>query len=164
MQQAPDNPAASRPDEPAPCPDECRGRRRFCQVAIGGTAAVSAATLAYPFAAFLRLPKSSGPVQRMEVPLEDIQEGYSVWGEHRGRQIVVIKLNGEIRAFDGTCPHLGCIVRWDGSSRRFECPCHAARFDDLGNPIGGPVNTPLRRMAYVVEDNVLKIRRSGGHA
>ncbi len=151
-------------NETGPRADDQRGRRRFCQVAIGGAATVSGATLAYPFVAFLRLPKSSGPVQLMEVPLEDLQEGYSVWGEHRGRQVVVVSLGGEIRAFDGTCPHLGCIVRWDGSSQGFECPCHAARFDDLGNPIGGPVNTPLRRVRYVVEENVLKIRTSGGRA
>jgi len=154
----------TRDTDSLPAPEDDRGRRRFCQVAIGGPAAVSAATLAYPFVAFLRLPASFGPVELMEVPLDELQEGYGVWGEHRGRQIVVVKLNNEIRAFDGTCPHLGCIVRWDGSTMSFECPCHGARFDDLGNPIGGPVNTPLRRVGYVVEDNILKIRSSGGRA
>ena len=144
--------------------DDHRGRRRFCQVAIGGTAAVSAAAVGYPVVAFLRLPKSWGPVELMEVPLEELEEGYGFWGEHRGRQIVVVKLGDEIRAFDGTCPHLGCIVRWDGSTQGFHCPCHNARFDDLGNPVAGPVNTPLRRVGYVVEDNTLKIRSSTGRA
>ena len=139
-------------------------RRRFCQAAIGGTAAVSAATVGYPFVAFLRLPKSLGPVELMEVPLEELADGYGYWGEHRGRQIVVVKLDDEIRAFDGTCPHLGCIVRWDSATQGFHCPCHDAKFDDLGNPISGPVNSPLRRVGYVLEDEVLKIRDSSGRA
>ena len=139
-------------------------RRRFCQVAIGGTAVASAAAVGYPIVTFLRLPKSLGPEERMEVPLEELAEGYGYWGEHRGRQIVVVKLNDEIRAFDGTCPHLGCIVQWESASRGFHCPCHNARFDDLGNPISGPVATGLRRVEFVVEDNVLKIRDSSGRA
>ena len=125
---------------------------------------VSAATVGYPFVAFLRLPKSLGPEERMEVPMETLVEGYGHWGEHMGRQIVVIRLNDDIRAFDGTCPHLGCIVRWDGTGRGFTCPCHNARFDDLGNPIAGPVNVGLRRVNFVVEDNVLKVRDSAGRA
>ncbi len=85
-------------------------RRQFCQVAIGTTAVVSAGAVGYPIIAFLRLPKSLGPVELMEVPLDALAEGYGYWGEHGGKQVVVIKLNDEIRAFDGTCPHLGCIV------------------------------------------------------
>ena len=139
-------------------------RRRFCQVAIGGTAVVSAAAVGYPIVAFLRLPKSLGPMELMEVPLEELVEGYAYWGEHRGIQIVVVKLKDDIRAFDGTCPHLGCIVQWESASQGFKCPCHNAVFDDLGNPIAGPVNMPLRRVEFVVEENVLKIRDQGGRA
>lgn len=139
-------------------------RRRICQAAIGGTAAVSVATVGYPIVAFLRLPKSFGPQELMEVPLDELAEGYGYWGEHRGRQVVVIKLHDEIRAFDGTCPHLGCIVHWDSPNQQFNCPCHNARFDDLGNPIAGPVNTALRRVSFVLEEGILKIRDSSRQA
>lgn len=142
-------------------PPECT-RRRFWKMAIGGTAAVSAGAVGYPVVAFLRLPKSLGPVELMEVPLEELKDGQGVWGEHRGRQIVVIKLGDEIRAFDGVCAHLGCIVRWDSASRMFKCPCHDAKYDDLGNPVSGPINAPLRRVEFVIKDGVLKIRDSFG--
>ncbi len=142
-------------------PPDCT-RRRFWKLAIGGTAAVSAGAVGYPVVAFLRLPKSLGPVELMEVPLEALEEGAGVWGEHRGRQIVVIKLGDELRAFDGVCAHLGCIVRWDSASRMFKCPCHDAKYDDLGNPVSGPINAPLRRVEFVVEEGVLKIRDSFG--
>jgi Rieske Fe-S protein len=159
MNDTPDNSAAEKVERPV-----SSGRRRFCQVAIGGTAVVSGATVAYPIVAFLRLPKSLGPMPMMAVPVEDLAEGYGYWGEHMGKQIVVVKLNDEIRAFDGTCTHLGCMVRWDSTSGGFQCPCHDAKFDDLGNPIAGPANTPLRRVEFVVEEGVLKIRDAAGRA
>lgn len=146
-----------RSDKPVDCT-----RRRFWKVAIGGTAAASAAAVGYPVVAFLRLPKSLGPVELMEVPLDELVEGHGFWGEHRGRQIVVIRFGDEIRAFDGVCAHLGCIVRWDSASRMFNCPCHDAKYDDLGNPVSGPVNAPLRRVEFVVEEGVLKIRDAFG--
>ena len=147
--------------------DDCSAggtRRRFCQAAIGGTAVVSAAAVGYPVVAFLRLPKSFGPQELLEVPLDELEEGYGYWGEHRGRQIVIVKLKDEIRAFDGTCPHLGCIVQWDSADRGFKCPCHGAVFDDLGNPLAGPVNGPLQRVGFVIEEGILKIREVAGHA
>ena len=139
-------------------------RRRFCQIAIGGTAVVSAATVGYPVLAFLRLPKALGPVELMEVPVDALAEGIGYWGQHRGKQIVVIKLGDEIRAFDGECTHLGCIVQWDSESRMLKCPCHEGVFDDLGNPVAGPVNVPLRRVEFTVDDGLLKIRDFTGSA
>jgi len=155
MSNSHDNEDVDRCGEPAD-----PARRRLCKIAIGSTAAVSAAAIAYPVVAFLRLPKSLGPVELMEVPLDELVEAYGYWGEHRGRQIVVFRLGDEIRAFDGECTHLGCIVRWNSAARMFECPCHEGKFDDLGNPVSGPVNTPLRRVNFEIdtEENLLRIR------
>jgi Rieske Fe-S protein len=117
--------------------------------------------MGYPIVSFLQLPKSLGPVELMEVPVAELVDGQGRWGSHRGKQIVVIKLGDEIRAFDGECTHLGCIVHWDSSSRSFRCPCHDGKFDDLGNPVSGPVNVPLRRVEYTIEEGVLRINDRG---
>ena len=36
------------------------------------------------------------------------------------------------------CTHLGCKVPWCDSSQWFECPCHAAYFNRVGERKGGP--------------------------
>ncbi len=133
------------------------GRRRFCQVMLGGMTGIAVGTIGYPIVTFLRLPMSSKPEDVLEVSLDDLADGTAVWGEHLGRQIVVIEKGNEIRAFDGACTHLGCIVQWDRATSTFRCPCHGAAFDDRGHPVFGPVNTPLRRVEFVVEAGVLKI-------
>ncbi len=133
------------------------GRRRFCQMAIGGMAAVSAGTVGYPIIAFLGLPKSLRPEESLEIQLDDLADGAAEWGEYLGRQIVIVKTGGEVRAFDGACTHLGCVVLWDGASRTFKCPCHGAAFDDSGTPVAGPVNIPLRKVEFEVKDGVLTV-------
>ena len=146
--------------ETSQCPDGRHPdgrRRRFCQAAIGGMAFVATGTVAYPVVSFLRLPKSQRRQEVIEIALSDLSDGSALWGDHMGRQIVVINVDGDIRAFDGSCPHLGCIVQWEAASRSFLCPCHGAIFSDQGQPTGGPVNAPLKPVDFVVTDGVLKI-------
>jgi len=133
------------------------GRRRFCRAALGGMSVVTVGTVSYPVLSFLQLPKSMRPQEVLEVVLADLPEGSAFWGDHMGRQIAVIKMGGEVRAFNGACPHLGCVVLWESASKSFKCPCHGAIFDDKGVPTSGPVNAPLERVEFVVEDGVLKI-------
>jgi Rieske Fe-S protein len=142
---------------PQDSPATDTGRRRFCQVTIGGMAVASVATVGYPVVTFLKLPKSMTQSEAMEVQLSSLPEGAATWGESGGRQIVVIKTGGTVRAFSGSCPHLGCIVQWEGATRTFKCPCHGAEFNDQGLPIGGPVNVPLEPVNYEISGDVLRI-------
>ena len=133
------------------------GRRRLCLAAIGAMAVVAAGTVGFPVITFLSLPKKLGKKEEMEIQLETLAEGSAVWGEHQGRQIVVVKVGGEIQAFDGACTHLGCIVQWDAASRTFKCPCHGAAFGSDGKPVSGPVNIPLRVVKFEIKNGVLKV-------
>jgi Rieske Fe-S protein len=52
---------------------------------------------------------------------------------------ILIKRDGkELRAFNSTCPHLGCRVHWESDRKRFFCPCHNGVFDENGVAIEGP--------------------------
>jgi Rieske Fe-S protein len=147
-------------DTPSQQPDPMpvnEGRRRLCQIAIGGMTVVAAGTVGYPVFTFLGLPKSLKPEESIEVPLSDLSDGAAFWGEKAGQQIVIVKINGQLAAFNGACPHLGCIVQWEGTTRSFKCPCHGAVFNEKGEPVAGPVNQPLRRVEFRIADGVLKI-------
>jgi glycine/D-amino acid oxidase-like deaminating enzyme/nitrite reductase/ring-hydroxylating ferredoxin subunit len=55
--------------------------------------------------------------------------------------------NGEVIALDARCTHMGCLVRWNGADRSWDCPCHGSRFAVDGTVLGGPAEEPLERIA-----------------
>jgi glycine/D-amino acid oxidase-like deaminating enzyme/nitrite reductase/ring-hydroxylating ferredoxin subunit len=50
---------------------------------------------------------------------------------------------GALHERSAVCPHLGCIVQWNGSEKTWDCPCHGSRFDCRGRVINGPANRDL---------------------
>jgi Rieske Fe-S protein len=59
---------------------------------------------------------------------------------------------GAFREPDGTlhvvslrCTHLGCLLRFNGAERSWDCPCHGSRFDVDGSVLEGPAVRPLPR-------------------
>jgi glycine/D-amino acid oxidase-like deaminating enzyme/nitrite reductase/ring-hydroxylating ferredoxin subunit len=51
--------------------------------------------------------------------------------------------NGKVHEMSAVCPHLGCIVHWNGAEHSWDCPCHGSRFDKHGKMINGPANVDL---------------------
>jgi glycine/D-amino acid oxidase-like deaminating enzyme/nitrite reductase/ring-hydroxylating ferredoxin subunit len=51
--------------------------------------------------------------------------------------------NGTVHEMSAVCPHLGCIVHWNGAEHSWDCPCHGSRFDKQGKMINGPANVDL---------------------
>ncbi|WP_433872414.1 FAD-dependent oxidoreductase [Saccharopolyspora sp. CA-218241] len=61
-----------------------------------------------------------------------------------------VELSGVYRDDDGglhavglRCTHLGCLVRFNGAERTWDCPCHGSRFDVDGGVLEGPAVRPL---------------------
>jgi len=45
--------------------------------------------------------------------------------------------NGEkpgVIAISAACTHMGCIVQWQSSDRKYHCPCHGGLFSEYGKP------------------------------
>jgi glycine/D-amino acid oxidase-like deaminating enzyme/nitrite reductase/ring-hydroxylating ferredoxin subunit len=50
---------------------------------------------------------------------------------------------GALHECSALCPHLGCVVSWNGVEKTWDCPCHGSRFDHQGRVINGPANSGL---------------------
>jgi nitrite reductase/ring-hydroxylating ferredoxin subunit len=78
-----------------------------------------------------------------------------------GRLVILTRVNGEVVAFDDTCPH-GAASLAKGSlvGHKISCPDHAYCFDIRSGRIVWPEdeNYRLRQYAVKLEDGEVKIR------
>lgn len=59
--------------------------------------------------------------------------------------------SGTLHEMTAVCPHLKCVVRWNGNEKSWDCPCHGSRFDALGHVMNGPAVADLVERAAVAQ-------------
>ncbi|HYD16971.1 MAG TPA: FAD-dependent oxidoreductase, partial [Patescibacteria group bacterium] len=52
--------------------------------------------------------------------------------------------NGKLHSCSAICPHLWGVVRWNGTEKTWDCPCHGSRFDAFGTVLNGPARSNLK--------------------
>ena len=61
----------------------------------------------------------------------------------RKERTFIVNTDGGLLAISAICTHLHCIVNWNELLKKFECPCHGAKFNQNGEVLEGPPPRPL---------------------
>jgi Rieske Fe-S protein len=67
-------------------------------------------------------------------------------------------------AVSAACTHMGCIVQWQDSDRKYHCPCHGGLFTEYGNPDNSSsvlYLTSLPRLDAKIENDRVYVRVPG---
>ncbi|MGZ5247081.1 MAG: FAD-dependent oxidoreductase [Flavitalea sp.] len=70
------------------------------------------------------------------------EEG-AIFGTGLKKYAVYKDEKNRVHVYSAVCPHLGCILQWNGTERSFDCPCHGSRFSCSGKLLNGPANSDL---------------------
>jgi cytochrome b6-f complex iron-sulfur subunit len=118
-------------------------RRRLMAYAWIAAAAVVIGELIGGTFAFLWPRKRRGKEEKIFIAgkVSDFKIGEVV--AFRKEKTFVVRLEGGFLAISSVCTHLHCIVNWNGVIKRFECPCHGAKFNEEGEVLEGPPPRPL---------------------
>ena len=74
---------------------------------------------------------------------------------------------GPIIAVSAACTHMGCIVKWQDSDRKYHCPCHGGLFTEYGKPDNSSsvrYLISLPRLETKIENEKVYVRVPGGSA
>ena len=137
--------------------DVVASRRGFLTFLLAGSIVLFLSTL--PFARRFVRPKEEVFPKVAVGRITDVPMGEAkpfVYPGQDNPALLVHLLNGEWRAYEGTCTHLSCVVYWDAASKKLICPCHNAAFAaETGAVLMGPPLYPLPRINLSVEGDTV---------
>jgi glycine/D-amino acid oxidase-like deaminating enzyme/nitrite reductase/ring-hydroxylating ferredoxin subunit len=77
---------------------------------------------------------------------EDVPQGEArIVRDGLGKKGVYRDDAGALHGVSLRCTHLGCLLRFNGAERSWDCPCHGSRFGVDGDVLEGPAVRPLEQ-------------------
>jgi Rieske Fe-S protein len=71
--------------------------------------------------------------------------------------VIVVNVDGTLRAFRAVCTHEGCPLGWNAQQHLIRCPCHGGAYDTNGHVVSGPPPAPLTELPTIVERGTIYI-------
>ena len=130
-------------------------RRRF--LAAGGGVAVAGTLAGCSSGETGGGAATTGADGSTRVPLADVPVGGSLYLDE-AEVVVAQPVEGEVVAYDATCPHQGCMVSSTGADDTLVCPCHGSTFAAAdGAVVQGPATTGLTVLSARVDGTEIVI-------
>jgi 3-phenylpropionate/trans-cinnamate dioxygenase ferredoxin subunit len=89
------------------------------------------------------------------VPTDQLRDGQATDVDFFGRSVLVLRTDGQVRAFMNVCTHLGGPLQLAADGRSFQCQWHQACFDaQTGRATAAPARPDSRliRLPIRIED------------
>jgi len=130
-------------DDKTPVEKKPISRRRLIAYAWIGSAAIVLGELIGGTFAFLWPRRKGTKVETVFIvgKVTDFKVGEVI--PFRKERTFILRTEGGFLAMSAICPHLRCIVNWNEVLKKFECPCHGAKFNRNGEVLEGPPPRPL---------------------
>jgi len=130
-------------DDKTPVEKKPISRRRLIAYAWIGAAAIVIGELIFGTFAFLWPRRKGTKVETVFIvgKVTDFKVGEVI--PFRKERTFILRTEGGFLAMSAICPHLRCIVNWNEVLKKFECPCHGAKFNRNGEVLEGPPPRPL---------------------
>jgi len=65
----------------------------------------------------------------------------------RDNEVILVRYQNEVYAFNLSCPHQNTALRWNEDSMRFQCPKHHSQYQPDGEFITGRATRNMDRLA-----------------
>ncbi|MBI3893060.1 MAG: ubiquinol-cytochrome c reductase iron-sulfur subunit [Candidatus Wallbacteria bacterium] len=121
-------------------------RKDFLDLAVAASAGLTAVGIGVPILTYIWPPLEVTTTAGQKVKIAGLKDITPVKAKavmFNNKPVLVINTGDNFIALAATCPHLGCVVKWDEPAGKIMCPCHGAAFDIRGNVLGGPAPSPL---------------------
>jgi len=118
-------------------------RRKLIGYVWIGAAAIVVGELIFGTLAFLWPRRKQGKGEKVFIAgkVNDFRVGEVIY--FRKEKTFIQRLEGGFLVFSAVCPNLSCVVNWNEMLKKFECPCHGAKFNQNGEVLEGPPPRPL---------------------
>lgn len=105
------------------------------------------------------LPTGNGQERTYPIPASD---GVTI---DREAQVILVRQQQEVYAFNLSCPHQNAAVRWNADGQRFQCSRHDSRYAMDGTHTSGRATRnmdrfPIHRTGGTIVVDVSRILRS----